>query len=166
MSNLPLNLRLNYSLNKSSNLTDKHVSKPSLNLQVSALNLDIFVFVSKLDSTLTSTLAPSRFILTKVFSARKIAYGSQFLGKTRFINPFFHRHGRVRRWQRATFFFFFFFFFFFPFFFSRGPLLDWFRQIMLYSHWSTQTWYSEHSEHAHAQTKLCCIQGLELAVGF
>ena len=115
MSNLPLNLRLNYSLNKPSNLTDKHVSKPSLNLQVSALNLDIFVFVSKLDSTLTSTLAPSRFILTKVFSARKIAYGSQFLGKTRFINPFFHRHGRVRRWQRATFFFFFFFFFFFLF---------------------------------------------------
>ena len=24
-------------------------------------------------------------------------------------------------------------------FFSRGPLLDWFGQIMLYSHWSTQT---------------------------
>ena len=27
-------------------------------------------------------------------------------------------------------------------FFSRGPLLDWFTQIMLYSHWSTQTWRS------------------------
>ena len=24
----------------------------------------------------------------------------------------------------------------------RGPLLDWFGQIMLYSHWSTQTWRS------------------------
>ena len=26
--------------------------------------------------------------------------------------------------------------------FFRGPLLDWFGQIMLYSHWSTQTWCS------------------------
>ena len=25
---------------------------------------------------------------------------------------------------------------------SRGTLLDWFGQIMLYSHWSTQTWRS------------------------
>ena len=25
---------------------------------------------------------------------------------------------------------------------SRGPLLDWFGQIILYSHWSTQTWRS------------------------
>ena len=33
------------------------------------------------------------------------------------------------------------FFFFFSFFF-RGPLLDWSGQIMLYSHWSTQTWRS------------------------
>ena len=40
----------------------------------------------------------------------------------------------VGRWQRATFKFLFFFF--------RGPLLDWFGQIMLYSHWSTQTWRS------------------------
>ena len=24
----------------------------------------------------------------------------------------------------------------------RGPLLDWFGQIMLYSHWLTQTWRS------------------------
>ena len=162
MSNLPLNLRLNYSLNKSSNLTDKHVSKPSLNLQVSALNLDIFVFVSKLDSTLTSTLAPSRFILTKVFSARKIAYGSQFLGKTRFINPFFHRHGRVRRWQRATFFFFF-----FSCFCSRGPLLDRFGQIMLYFHLSTQTWCSKHARVAATnKAVLCTLMTVELAVGF
>ena len=31
-----------------------------------------------------------------------------------------------------------------PHFFSsfRGPLLDWFGQIMLYSHWPTQTWRS------------------------
>ena len=36
----------------------------------------------------------------------------------------------VGRWQRATFIS------------SRGPLLDWFGQIMLYSHWSTQTWCS------------------------
>ena len=28
------------------------------------------------------------------------------------------------------------------FLFFRGPLLDWFGQIMLYSHWSTQTWRS------------------------
>ena len=41
----------------------------------------------------------------------------------------------VGRWQRATFFFLYLFSF-------RGPLLDWFRQIMLYSHWSTQTWRS------------------------
>ena len=27
-------------------------------------------------------------------------------------------------------------------FFSRGPLSDWLGQIMLYSHWSTQTWRS------------------------
>ena len=26
--------------------------------------------------------------------------------------------------------------------FSTGPLLDWLGQIMLYSHWSTQTWRS------------------------
>ena len=42
----------------------------------------------------------------------------------------------VGRWQRATFLLLFFFFS------SRGPLLDWFGQIMLYSHWSTQTWHS------------------------
>ena len=30
-------------------------------------------------------------------------------------------------------------------FFSRGPLLDCFGQIMLYSRWSTQTWYSTHA---------------------
>ena len=41
----------------------------------------------------------------------------------------------VGRWQRATFVFF-------SFSSSRGPLLDWFGQIMLYSHWSTQTWHS------------------------
>ena len=45
----------------------------------------------------------------------------------------------VGRWQRATFKFFFFFFIF------RGPLLDWFGQIMLYSHWLTQTWCSTHA---------------------
>ena len=42
----------------------------------------------------------------------------------------------VGRWQRATFKFLFFLLLF------RGPLLDWFGQIMLYSHWSTQTWRS------------------------
>ena len=25
---------------------------------------------------------------------------------------------------------------------SRGPLLDWFKKIMLFSHWSTKTWRS------------------------
>ena len=30
----------------------------------------------------------------------------------------------------------------FSFSFFRGPLLDWLWQIMLYSHWSTQTWRS------------------------
>ena len=49
------------------------------------------------------------------------------------IDLFFHPPGRVRRWQRATFF---------SSFFSRGPLLEWFGQIMLYSHWLTQTWRS------------------------
>ena len=33
-------------------------------------------------------------------------------------------------------------FFYSLFSFSRGSLLDWFRQIMLYSHWLTQTWRS------------------------
>ena len=36
------------------------------------------------------------------------------------------------------------FFFFFPFS-SRRPLLDWLEQIMLYSHWSTQTGCSKHA---------------------
>ena len=30
----------------------------------------------------------------------------------------------------------------FSFFIFRGPLLDWLGQIMLYSHWSIQTWRS------------------------
>ena len=54
----------------------------------------------------------------------------------------------VGRWQRATFFLFFFFFS------SRGPLLDWFGQIMLYSHWSTQTWRSTNA----------CVPATDLAV--
>ena len=49
----------------------------------------------------------------------------------------------VGRWQRATFIQF-----------SRGPLLDWFGQIMLYSHWSTQTWRSTNA----------CVPATDLAV--
>ena len=37
---------------------------------------------------------------------------------------------------------------------SRGPLLDWFGQIMLYSHWSTQTWRSTNA----------CVPATDLAV--
>ena len=51
--------------------------------------------------------------------------------------------------------FFTFLFFFFFFSFSRGPLLDWFTQIMLYSHWSTQTECSTHSRSKQPLMKLC-----------
>ena len=75
----------------------------------------------------------------------------------KFVHPsylFFHRPGRVRWWQRTKFFFFFFFFSFF----SRGPLLDWLGQIMLYSHWSTQTGSSKHARvPATNKTVLCTL---------
>ena len=62
----------------------------------------------------------------------------------------------VGRWQRATFKFFF-----------RGPLLDWFRQIMLYSHWSTQTWCSTHARlPATDKAVLYTLMTVELAVDF
>ena len=44
---------------------------------------------------------------------------------------------------------------FFLFFSSRGPLLDWSRQIMLYSHWSTKTECSTHSCSKQPLMKLC-----------
>ena len=37
------------------------------------------------------------------------------------------------------------FFFIFFFLFLGGPLLDWFRQILFYFHWSTHTWCSTHA---------------------
>ena len=57
------------------------------------------------------------------------------------------------------------FFFFFSFFF-RGPLLDWLGQIMLYSHWSTQTWRSTHEcVPAIDEAVLCTLMTVELAMG-
>ena len=41
-------------------------------------------------------------------------------------------------------------------FFSRGPLLDWFGQIMLFSHWLTQTWRSTNA----------CVPATDKAVRF
>ena len=55
---------------------------------------------------------------------------------------------------------------FFSFFSSRGPLLDWFRQIMLYSHWSTQTECSTHSCSKQPLMKLCGCSLYRRAVGF
>ena len=57
------------------------------------------------------------------------------------------------------------FFLFFHLF--RGPLLDWFRQIMLYSHWSTQTWCSKHARvPVTDEAVLYTLMTVELAMGF
>ena len=44
--------------------------------------------------------------------------------------------------------------------------MDWFKQIMLYSHWSIQTWRSKHARVAATnKAVLCTLMTLELAVG-
>ena len=51
--------------------------------------------------------------------------------------------------------------------FSRGPLLDWVGQIMLYSHWSTQTWCSKLARvPATDEAVLYTFMTVELAMGF
>ena len=52
------------------------------------------------------------------------------------------------------------------FFSFRGPILDWFRQILLYSHWSTQSLCSKHTRvPATDEAVLCTLMTVELAMG-
>ena len=72
------------------------------------------------------------------------------------LRSFFQRPRRCRPLAKSHIFFSFFFSF-------RGPLLDWFGQIMLYSHWSTQTRRS--TMHVYQPlTKLWCVHLLNPAM--
>ena len=64
------------------------------------------------------------------------------------LKLFFQRSRRCRPLTKSHIFLLFFLIFF------RGPLLNWLGKIMLYYHWSTQTWCSKQYQ---PLTKLCCV---------
>ena len=66
------------------------------------------------------------------------------------LKLFFQRSRRCRPLTKSHIFLLFFLIFF------RGPLLNWLRKIMLYYHWSTQTWCSTYMYTYQPMTKLCC----------
>ena len=78
----------------------------------------------------------TKFCLLQPILGCKIKHLRKFFDKT-ILRPLFPTAPTISAVGKEPHLSSFFFFYFF-----RGPLLDWFGQIMLYSHWSTQTWRS------------------------